>query len=526
MSGLWKAFKNITRVAQPNSGVQAATTLVEQLRTRWGRQGSGPGARRERRRLMRRMRKEWCRRFQADLFPARAVRPARVASEDIWIVIPELNRPAVAMAAAAGMVRQPRNSPDRKSLRGFIHDAVGEQVRLHLAKVGTAATPPRAQPRSSSVMAAGGQRRPVATIETLEPVGAVLMSGLTAEMRRDLQEAGARVIPNLEVRLISPVEEKDVTGPGAQGAAAGHGGGATMATLNTWHLNKIGHARAKALNLTGKGIKLGFLDTGINIGHPEFKGRVVRYQEFDASGAPLAGRNARDHHGHGTQIAALAGGNHVGVAQEVEFVMAAVLTKKCENGEVGGTLVQILKGLRWLIAEKVHLINMSLTLRDCEPDSSEADEKADIERTIREATVTSSILTIAASGNDGDHVPGRVHSPAIMAEVKAVGATDRNDEPARFSCWNMAGKPGIYAPGVNVHTANGRTGRYCVDRGTSLATALVTGAAALLLHQEHLVNQNILSKNPGILKSHVKNLSTPIVTSTNRTLYRLDLSRL
>ncbi|SNS63866.1 MULTISPECIES: S8 family serine peptidase [unclassified Azospirillum] len=521
MSHLWKALKRVSRGTHPNSNIETATSLVEQLRTRWARQGTSTGARRERRRLMRRARKEWLRRFPRDAFPVQPANAPRVAPEDIWIVIPALDSRAVAMAAAGVETRLlRRNKPDRKSLRGFIHDALGHQVRLHLAKAGTAVTPGKPRPA-----AANNPRPPVASMEPLEQVGAVLMSGLTDNLRQKLREAGASVLSNQEVHLITPINGRADRRSDGQAAGAEKTKFLVKYPPKPWHLDVINHPHAKARGLTGKGVKLGILDTGINAQHPEFQGRAIRYREFDQLGGELSQIQAHDHHGHGSHVAALAGGGIIGVAPKSELFVAAVLTKKVGSG-ASGSLAQILAGLNWLIDEDVHLINMSLTLGDYPPGGPEASTKAKIENLIQTAVENSSILTIAASGNDGSGVPGSVHSPAILPDVKGVGATDLADQPADFSCWNGAGKPGIYAPGVDIISADGSSASYRKSSGTSMAAPLVAGAAALLLEKEYLASQSTTIIDPHSLKSQLKNMTVPIVKSPRGSFYRLDLSGL
>ena len=53
--------------------------------------------------------------------------------------------------------------------------------------------------------------------------------------------------------------------------------------------------------LTGKGVRLALLDTGIDRGHPDFEGRVAAFEDF-------TGRGVRDDSGHGTYVASVAAG--------------------------------------------------------------------------------------------------------------------------------------------------------------------------------------------------------------------------
>src|SRR5439155_13867293 len=88
------------------------------------------------------------------------------------------------------------------------------------------------------------------------------------------------------------------------------------------------------------------------------------------------------------------------------------------------------------------------------------------------------ILLVAATGNQGCEC---LHVPAALASVLAVGAMNLRGEPLDFSNW---GEPyqtqGILAPGENILGA--KPGGGTASRtGTSSATAVVAGVAALLL---------------------------------------------
>lgn len=70
------------------------------------------------------------------------------------------------------------------------------------------------------------------------------------------------------------------------------------------------------LGLTGKGVKVGVIDTGIDVDHPAFKGRIVAGYDFvgddygkDSKYVPVPDDNPDDCNGHGTHVAGIVGGN-------------------------------------------------------------------------------------------------------------------------------------------------------------------------------------------------------------------------
>jgi subtilisin family serine protease len=88
------------------------------------------------------------------------------------------------------------------------------------------------------------------------------------------------------------------------------------------------------------------------------------------------------------------------------------------------------------------------------------------------------IVLIAVAGNDGD-TGSADRYPGAYPEVLAVGALDRTGAVAGFS--TQGPQVGITAPGIDIPVANGHySSGYGIVRGTSPATAIVAGSAALV----------------------------------------------
>jgi len=410
--------------------------------------------------------------------------------------------------------------PDRrKNLRANMWQALGATATLTVGNSGIRLA--AHEPGRAPGLATLSERRPRVTMESLDAVGVVLMSGLDQRLREQLAGAGATVLPNREIDAFPNHPA------GSARHAAGHDCGTSISAknLSRWHLDKINHRAPKQKGLTGQNVRIGFIDTGINAGHPEFHGRSVQYMHV-GPGKNDPGVPPRDDNGHGTHVAALAAGNSTGLATQAELYMAAVFVENNANGTPKTSLSQILRGWNWLLSREVDIINMSLTLGNYPEGSIDDSQKRLIEEGILRAADDQGILTIAASGNDGGHVAGLVGSPAILQSVKAVGATDKDDNPGYFSAWNDASKPDLYAPGVRIHSAAGTGMMYRELCGTSMAAPIVAGAAALLLQKDSLGGQPSLKFNPTQLRAELRKCSVPVTLSDGRIVRRLDLSHI
>lgn len=226
-------------------------------------------------------------------------------------------------------------------------------------------------------------------------------------------------------------------------------------------------------------VVLAVLDTGMDVTHPEFAGRVVGAQNFTTGGAPDA--NVTDADGHGTHVAgiAAAAGNNArgvaGVAWGVKVMPLKVL------GGSGGTF-DVLDGLMYAVryapgdGTRVRVINMSLGI----PSAAVSGFFAQAIAEAREA----GILVVAAAGNDGRDGP---HSPSTAPHCVAVGATTRYlgwEMLAGFS--NYGDRLDLTAPGAEIlstlPTAGSPMGQeYGFADGTSMAAPYVAGVAALMV---------------------------------------------
>jgi subtilisin family serine protease len=229
----------------------------------------------------------------------------------------------------------------------------------------------------------------------------------------------------------------------------------------TWGLRRL---RVPALwneGLTGKGIRIGHLDTGVDVVHPALAPAVVEFAELDPLGLQLREPIWRDTSHHGTHTAGVIAGRHVGatcfgVAPGAQLVSAIVI-------DGGDLFARVLGGVEWALARGVRILNLSLGV----PRTDAA--FLAMSRRIRRRGV----LPVFAAGNGGSSLS---HFPMACAGALSVGAMTRDDD-----VWPRdTHLPDLLAPGTDVFSCLPRGG-YGELAGTSMAAAHVSGLAALLM---------------------------------------------
>ncbi|MFI0901108.1 S8 family peptidase [Streptomyces sp. NPDC020983] len=229
----------------------------------------------------------------------------------------------------------------------------------------------------------------------------------------------------------------------------------------------------------GKGVKVAVLDTGVDLDHPDLAGQI------DATANFVPGQTVDDGHGHGTHTAstiagtgAASGGKEKGAAPGAHLLVGKVLDDAGSGDESS-----IIAGMEWATAQGADIVSMSLGT----PEGSDGTDP--MSEAVDELSAGGGPLFVIAAGNAYD--PGTVGSPGAAASALTVAAVDAHDQRADFSSQGpLTGshglKPDVSAPGVNVTAAASQSvpgwtgGLYRTLSGTSMATPLVAGAAAIL----------------------------------------------
>lgn len=229
--------------------------------------------------------------------------------------------------------------------------------------------------------------------------------------------------------------------------------------------------------LTGAGIRVGVIDTGVDGNHPALAGKVVAFKDFVQDK-----KVAYDDQGHGTHCAGtIAGEGGIGIAPQAEIVAAKALNKRG-----GGTLSGLLKAMQWMLdpdGDSSTQDQPRLVSNSWGADAKRMGSSRNLFRDIVKAWREAGIVPVFASGNSG---LGSQAVPGGQPEAFAVGATDSRDRVARFSTggpidWDGETflKPDVSAPGVSIISAV-PGGKYKANNGTSMACPHVAGAMALV----------------------------------------------
>ena len=244
------------------------------------------------------------------------------------------------------------------------------------------------------------------------------------------------------------------------GSAPGGGGGAADVDAQvlgvTWGLTAC---KVPPSVRSGVGIKVCVLDTGMDLGHPDFAGRGFITNTF--VGQPIQDLNSHGTHCIGTScgpIAPVGNTPRYGIAHRAQIFAGKVLTN---SGS--GTSASVLAGMNWAIANRCAVISMSL--------GSQSPVQAAY-TAAGQAALNNGCLIIAASGNAAAATGSPANSPTIFS----VASLDTNLAPSSFSNF---GKVEIAAPGRDVFSSVPMPTRYGIKSGTSMATPHVAGCAAL-----------------------------------------------
>jgi subtilisin family serine protease len=248
-----------------------------------------------------------------------------------------------------------------------------------------------------------------------------------------------------------------------------------------WNLDRIDQREEKLNNIYyhvttgGKETNVYIVDTGIDINHPEFKGRAKW-------GGNFVDKVNTDCNMHGTHCAGTVGSTSYGVSKLTNLIAVKVL-----NCEGSGSYSGVLAGLEFVFkshkeGKKPSVVNMSLG----GPGSQAMDSAV-------EQLTKNGIVVVVAAGNENENACNS--SPSRSKSAITVGATNKKSEKAQFSNWGNC--VSIFAPGTEILSTVPCKENECnkVLQGTSMSAPAVAGVVA-----------NLLTDNPTFSPDTIKKL--------------------
>jgi serine protease AprX len=267
--------------------------------------------------------------------------------------------------------------------------------------------------------------------------------------------------------------------------------------------------------VTGRNVGVAVIDTGIDGALDDF--RVSRTNRFSRVRASVvvnpAATNAEDGYGHGTHVAGIIAGDgsnrrisdssrgrYIGVAPD-----ARLISVKISDDEGRATTLDAIYGIQFAVdhADELGIRIINLSLASSVAESPRTDPLA----AAAEAAWFKGLVVVAAAGNDGEAPNAVSYAPGNDPYVITVGATDdhgtEDQSDDDVPDWSSQGetqqgysKPDVLAPGAHIISTLAPDSAFAdlcpeciVDRsyfqagGTSMAAAVVSGAAALLLER-------------------------------------------
>lgn len=266
-----------------------------------------------------------------------------------------------------------------------------------------------------------------------------------------------------------------------------------------WYVNKIHMFKREKLELSGKNIVCGILDTGIDTQNTYLSYNLAYfYDAVNDSGLPY------DDNGHGTGIASEVAGKY-GIAPEVKL---AVCKGFFRDGTSNDTL--ILKCANWFYELKKQGVPLMVI------NNSWGGVEAEYMKDIILKWDSVSILSVFSAGNGGPFYR-TINAPSYYPFTFSIGATTSSDTASWYSSrgpapdtgifsdkalwpipsWNYT-KPDFVAPGdyIYIMLPGGRGG---IASGTSFSAAIFSGVLCLLKEAEPDIDYK---KAYGIIKEH------------------------
>lgn len=253
-------------------------------------------------------------------------------------------------------------------------------------------------------------------------------------------------------------------------------------------------------NLTGKGVGVAVLDTGI-FPHVDFDSRIWAFQDFvNKRTVPY------DDCGHGTHVMGILGGSGKASGGKCRGIApgCGLIALKVLDDKGNGSQDTVIRALDWIQENretyKIRIVNISVGTT----------ERFGHERLIQavEEAWDSGLVVVAAAGNQGPG-QGSITAPGSSKKIITVGSSDmlfqNQGISGRGPTRECVSKPDIVAPGNEILSCSNKISGFPYTRksGTSMSTPRVSGGIALLLEKDPAYTNLEIKKR---LKRTAKNL--------------------
>ncbi|MGH3648247.1 MAG: type VII secretion-associated serine protease mycosin, partial [Micromonosporaceae bacterium] len=243
----------------------------------------------------------------------------------------------------------------------------------------------------------------------------------------------------------------------------------------SWYLDAMHVEEAQRLS-KGDGVTVAVIDSGVDSSHPDLQGQVLTGGDIgEEPNAEVTGDGRTDDDGHGTGMASLIAGTGKGANSILGLAPEAKIlpVRLKQNSEGAFRPEYVYRGVRWAIDNGAKVVNMSL--------GGERSTDAPWKKDLIDYAIKKDVVLIAAAGNV-DQGDTRVAEPASIPGVVAVSGVTKEG-----AFWDGSAKgpevvvsaPAKALPAASPLDLEDSTG-YVLADGTSGATALVSGVAALI----------------------------------------------
>jgi len=342
----------------------------------------------------------------------------------------------------------------------------------------------------AKIIGAGGT-----LLETLDEVAIVVVDFSKQEDAKTMESDGMEVLPDI---LMGQLLEG--------GLPRGENSGVLNEDLSAyqWHLSVIEADRARSEGLTGAGVRIAVVDTGIWYYHPDLNANI----DFSSGASFVPGvTDFLDDHGHGTHVAGIIaaaddGWGALGIAPNAVLIPIKVLDR---NGT--GNISWLINGIIHAVEQRADIINLCMgayILKDGNPPFYSAEQATLLRKMLRSVirwVQSQGVLVVHSAGNIGmdyDHNQSIISIPTEDGDGIVVSATgpiglDYFDTPTSYTNY---GNSAIWVAAPGGDSRNYPQDGWWYDMvfsttidgwmwasGTSMSASMVSGVAALVIEK-------------------------------------------